>query len=454
MKSGLLALAILALGGSLAVVCGTAPAPAAAPEPPPPTKSPVIPYQVPDHPQTLTPEASRPFFDSFSWQSFVALNWPVALDSSGRYPVRGKANPGKTIGDSGPRVWESWKASWETFQKGGAAPSDWSSFDAAFPCTAESAGDRVLVMVSKVGSVTDGINEAFSGPLVDQNRNYARYEIRFNETQYNAIRNNQWYLRAKLPKDPSKPVNFASSVPGSYGAIEVKAAWRELVAGQDDFNRYYAVDGLIIEPGKPHTCRSAKLGLVGLHIASKVDPFREWIWSTFEHVDNVPASYPPPAGIRYSFNDGKNVPPNPQGFDYQPANLPDDKPVPPKETRRPVQVSRVTPIPKDTQAMNARYQDLLRGTVWQNYQLVATQWPTTVGKFKVGGACPKDCDVPFPATKVANTALETYLQTQDCTSCHYIAAQTDFSFILDQAAYPPGGKALEALTTRMIRSHP
>ncbi len=451
MKSGLLVLAILALGGSLAVY-GTAAAPAAAPEPPPPTKSPVIPYQVPAH-QTPTPEAARPFFDSFSWQSFVALNWPAALDSSGR-PVRGKADLGKTIGDSRPpRVWESWKASWETFRKGGVAPSEWSSYDGGHPCIGESAGDKTLLMVSKVGSVTDGINEAFSGPLVDQNRNYARYEIRFNETQYNVIRTNQWYLRSKLPTDPSKPVNFPSSVQGSYGAIEVKAAWRELVAGQDDFNRYYAADGIIVEPGTPPTCRNAKLGLVGFHIASKVDPFREWIWSTFEHVDNVPASYPPPAGIRYSYNDGKN-PPNPRGYDYQPEILPDGKPVPPKEQRKPVQVSRVTPIPKDTQAMNGRYQDLLRGTVWQNYQLVATQWPTTVGQFKVGGDCPKNCDFPFPATAVANTTLETYLQTDNCTGCHYMAAQTDFSFILDQAAYPPGGKALKALTTRMIRSHP
>ncbi|HEX3126266.1 MAG TPA: hypothetical protein VH394_02955 [Thermoanaerobaculia bacterium] len=451
MKSGLLALAILALGGSLAVVCGTAPA--AAPGPPTPTKSPVIPYQVPDH-QTYTPEAARPFFDSFSWQSFVALNWPVAVASSGR-PVRGKADTGKTIGDSGPpRVWETWKASWETFKKGGAAPSEWSSYDSTPPCNGVNAEGKVLLMVSKVNSVTDGINEAFSGPLIDQNRNYTRYEIRFNETEFNAIRNNQWYLRSKLPKDPTNPVNFASSVQGSYGAIEVKAAWRELVAGQDDFNRYYAVKGIIIEPGTPHTCRNATLGLVGLHIASKVDPFREWIWSTFEHVDNVPASYPPPAGIRYSFNDGRNVQPNPQGYDYQPANLPDGKPIPPIEQRKPVQVSRVTPIPKDTQAMNARYQDLLRGTVWQNYQLVATQWPTTVGKFKVQGNYPENSDFPFPAKAVANTALETYLQTQDCTSCHYMAAQTDFSFILDHAAYPPGGKALKALTTRMLHSHP
>lgn len=443
MKAGLLALAILALGGSLAIVYGTAPA--AAPEPPTPTKSPVIPYQVPDHPSTLSPEQSRPFFDSFSWQSFVALNWPVVVEASGR-PVRGKAETKKSIGDSGARVWESWKASWETFPQGGVAPSDWSSFD-NLPCGSQNVKGKVLLMVSKVGSVTDGVNEAFHGPLIDQNRNYARFEIRLNQTMFNAIRDNQWYLRSKIPP----LVSFASSVPGSYGATEVKAAWRELVPGKDDFNRYYVVDGVIIEPGKTHTCRSAKLGLVGLHIVSKVNPFREWIWSTFEHVDNVPASYPPPAGIRYSFNDGRNVTPDPRGFDYEPNRLPDEGPLPPIDQRKPVQVSRANPIPKDTQTMNARYQELLRGTVWQNYQLVVTQWPTTTGQFDVGGSYPKNSDFPFPETKVANTTMETYLQNDNCTRCHHLAAKTDFSFLLNRAA---GGEALRELEAEMARSRP
>jgi hypothetical protein len=144
------------------------------------------------------------------------------------------------------------------------------------------------------------------------------------------------------------------------------------------------------------------------------------------------------------------VPPNPQGYDYEPKRLRDQDPLPPIDQRKPVQVGRVIPIPKDTQAMNARYQELLRGTVWQNYQLVVTQWPTTTGQFDVGGSYPKNSDFPFPETKVSNTTMETYLQNNNCTGCHHLAARTDFSFLLDRAA---GGKALQELEAEMARSH-
>ena len=50
----------------------------------------------------------------------------------------------------------------------------------------------------------------------------------------------------------------------------------------------------------------------------------------------------------------------------------------------PVQVTRVNPIPNtppgaSTREFNAYYQQLLKGTVWQNYQLVVTQWPFNPG---------------------------------------------------------------------------
>ena len=51
-------------------------------------------------------------FDNFSWQSFIALNWPAALDPSTGLPARASAYPNgvpdttKSIGDPGPRTWE------------------------------------------------------------------------------------------------------------------------------------------------------------------------------------------------------------------------------------------------------------------------------------------------------------------------------------------------------------
>ena len=64
--------------------------------------------------------------------------------------------------------------------------------------------------------------------------------------------------------------------------------------------------------------------------------------------------------------------------------------------------------------MNLAYQKLLAGTVWRNYQLVITQWPTKPDNFTVkekGGIYPQDCGQPFPVDGCVNVTLETYLQS-------------------------------------------
>ena len=50
--------------------------------PPAPVLSGNLPVAIPAH-STQTPEAARPFFDTFSWQSFVALMWPVTQGQRG-----------------------------------------------------------------------------------------------------------------------------------------------------------------------------------------------------------------------------------------------------------------------------------------------------------------------------------------------------------------------------------
>src|ERR1700674_4733361 len=45
------------------------------------------------------------FFDAYSWQIFVALNWPATAGQ------RGVPDTNKTIADqTSPRVWETWKS--------------------------------------------------------------------------------------------------------------------------------------------------------------------------------------------------------------------------------------------------------------------------------------------------------------------------------------------------------
>ena len=64
-----------------------------------------------------------------------------------------------------------------------------------------------------------------------------------------------------------------------------------------------------------------------------------------------------------------------------------------------------------TKDLNAVYQSLLKDTVWKNYQLVITQWPTDPKTFTTvenGGIYPRDCGQPFPVAGCVNVSLEAF----------------------------------------------
>lgn len=413
---------------------------------PAPVISSRLPEEVAFGPGVDSATTARPFFDYFSWQSFVALNWPAATGPDGR-PIRGVPSSESTanISSAGPRVWESYKTDWELFRPDGAAPTVWSSYDlpvgATNPCG--NVGDsKMLGMFTKMDSIIDGINQAFTGPLVDQNRNYVRYEIHVNQPFYDRVVSTRWYLASMQSKDPTRPNEFPD------GVIEIKAAWKELVEGKDDPSRYYTVSTLLVEPGSPPSCRPARMGLIGLHVANKVKHFREWVWSTFEHEDNVPDGSVLPGHI-YTLNNGTATPASPDGFNRQPSTLPKTSPLPlPSDSARdPIQVSRFTPISPSgqvsptTDQINRQWQSALGGSVLRFYKLVATQWPeiTDGQNFKPRklGKLPLNADIPFPAEKVANATMETYVQDDNCIACHYRASQEDFSFLLSMRAFRP-----------------
>jgi hypothetical protein len=217
-------------------------------------------------------------------------------------------------------------------------------------------------MVSKGGTVLDEVDEAFSFPLIDQNNNYAWTEVRLDKAQYEFIRNGKLYLVKNLAA--AQPIAMpASKPPAQLGSIMLKATWRQLTA-QDDRSRYYTVDAsLVTNVGK---CERAVMGLVGFHIVQKLDQFPEWIWSSFEQVDNIEKGPGAGPGTPISFNNGTNNPPTVGGF----ANRPTAKapPLLPPDQRTPAQVTRfnlipVTPAGASTKDLNVVYQALLKDTV-------------------------------------------------------------------------------------------
>jgi hypothetical protein len=102
--------------------------------------------------------------------------------------------------------------------------------------------------------------------------------------------------------------------------------------------------------------------------------------------------------------------------------------------------------PESAAARNADAQKLLAGvnpaSVWQNYELISTQWPTNPG----GPCAEKPGDqlgTPAPVF-LANLTLETYVQgmvpnvSSSCIECHNNAATTagkpsDFTYVLQRA---------------------
>ena len=273
-------------------------APESAARTPTPTVSPDALADVPPTPPGQSP---FPFFDDYSWRSFVALNWP-GLTGAGN---RGMPDRSRAFGDAaGARVWTTWKARFEIFQPGGAVPSAWNSYGGENPCGTGFAND--VPTLSSFSAFGDFNQAVFSlsqvgNPLIAQNQTYARYEVRVNEAEFNSIIDHKWYEAANLP-------TAATPVPFNTGSTEVKAAWR--ILGPADTAairaRYFVMPQAQVFDAREGKCTLQDIALVGFHIVTKTPHRKQWIWSSFEHVDNVPGntSEPkPPSGIPHSFND-------------------------------------------------------------------------------------------------------------------------------------------------------
>lgn len=379
-------------------------------------------------------------FDVFSWQSFIALNWPANPD--------GTPNNQLVIGQApnAPVVWQNWKESRDIFLPGGATPPAWNQPN-TLPDVCKNldpasipAGAIHLTQVGKTPNVLDESGEPFqTGPLIDQNGQYTRYAILTNEVMFNYILNNNLYSKSgqkKFAKDADFP--FSDSASGQLGAIMLKAAWIRM-GGKFNPNRYHTTYALVYNnPEEQHgvkpACSLEQVGLVGFHIAHKTKGEPQWIWSTFEHVANAPTKGTAPSLSVYNFFDTacakceiNEPPPRP----WNPAH----------SYTQPTQVERVIPITDDTRKLNQLYHAALEkaapGSVWMNYELISTQWPTNAQS-------PTDpTGVPAPSF-LANTTLETYIQgdvkqtSSSCMACHNNATATnglfaDFTYLLQRA---------------------
>lgn len=353
-------------------------------------------------------------FDIFSWETFLALQWP--LDAAG--------DPAASLTASGDPQWVFWKAPYEVFKPDGSAPAAWDSrrhyaFDGQSMRLAPEA--RVLTESQKSLSGhlkqdehplrLDGGEQAFSsGQLRDQNGNLVRYEALMNRILFDVIVKNELYTLdgqvAYAAQHDSCAIfgwGNSSRFPDERfaGAMTLKLAWKQMDPGVDRPERYFTREALVhgAEDGPLET---RTYGLVGMHIAHKTNSSKNWVWSTFEHVDNVDVDRLSEAP--------RAQPAGPAFYDPECDSCAVNLPAPPGDPR-PTQVLRVMQIDEATAALNREVRARLRamGSVWQYYRLVGTQWPIPPAS---GSRCDAEAVAavdPQPP-HLANVVLETFFQ--------------------------------------------
>jgi hypothetical protein len=387
-------------------------------------------------------------FDLYSWLTFLALNSPADGTAIG-----------KETGGDAPTIWETYKQLPEVMRENGARPSDWGQpTPPPDPCRSVASKGRMVVYV-----IEEAFDEPFkSGPLIDQNGNYALFMILMNKQMFNYILDNNLYSRQGQGEFSQPEVNFptgnngSQTSPGMIGAVMIKASWKVLEP-DDDPKTFHTLDALVYIPKRDNpksdaTCVPKKLGLIGFHVGHKAQFATQWVWTTFEHVRNVPEQRDVDLHrnllSHYNFYDAtcdatkcpvNMTPPPPTPWDPR---------VQPFPNGYKSQITRKIPVTDDAVKINALSQSVagIKGSVWENYMLVSTQWPTDFQNpiEKTG--------VPAP-TYLPNSTLETYSQgevplaSSSCIACHLNATtapsvpagkkkevlSSDFTYILEKA---------------------
>jgi mono/diheme cytochrome c family protein len=389
--------------------------------------------------------------DCMAWQEFIALNWKADPKHPGNPDPTASSGTFGTPGDAAPKVWESYLNSSTIFtsatlrQAVAAAPKI-----------------KQLSALSELGNADlSGIGQAGDGKwLTSLSHNLTYYEVRLNNDEAAYIQKNLLTTYAGQSACASQPGGFnlpsgagtpfspnqdtnCRNNPGSYGdnvgAIEVKAAWMPLPADHSLDYRYLTATARITPPiGQPYT---TTVGLVGLHIIHKVPNAQQFVWATFEQIDNTPdennGGYTNPV-----------LPPNPHvtkprpGYAYfNPActtssdpyyqcqhNLLPGNPCSstgPKDCvpySAPMQITRINPVGTLENGVTGQVWAMVpANSVFNYYRLINAQWPNSNTKIHPGSTTPLTNGDIQPPTAVANTTLETYRQQDNCLTCHQFA---------------------------------
>lgn len=338
----------------------------------------------------------------------------------------------------------------------------------------------------KVGPfLADQVDQAATlSPLVDQAGRIVQYTILTDSLEYTFISDNDLFTAVDFNVVADSLTTNNIGFPS--GTIELKLSWQVLETCDlpdspdpctpQDTTNYLTVRGVVTHyrpgPDWGNEAVRATLGLAGMHIIQKTPTHPEWIWATFEHVNNAPDTtqlqtgewqfYNPQCTDPDSLgicNDNWFCTPCPFNFSALDSSLKSEikssingewtitvvdgdtlvncvkrpnvfgrknialyNPKTCTADPIPTQVTRLDPIGSSVAELNASVQQALGAlggpwTVLQNYELVGVLW------HKDGSTDPNNA-VEEGTSMLSNTTMETYLQNvtdgshTGCFVCH------------------------------------
>jgi hypothetical protein len=423
-------------------------------------------------------------FDFYSWRTFIALNSPadekITIEKSqADTPTRWEDMdnfkqlldvmlPAEML----PPKWPTDRSDMEK-EKLRLMPEECRALSKQMP------GRMVVKMIE------ESFNEPFkTGPLIDQQGHYAIFDILMNRQMFDYISEHHLFTKAGQisAANSGLAVDFPpgqNTSSGETGAFMLKVSWKILGPDEIQAKNFHMVKALVLmpPPADPKTkrpCLLETLGLIGFHAVHKTASRPQWIWTSFEHVRNVPDKDEVAASKfdgPYSFFD-INCKDNCPVVNATPPRPWDPDPTLQLKFRKndsfKSQIVRETPLTDAAKNMNKIIHSMLKGTVWQNYMLLSTQWPSVFECTKLHS---QSSEAPEPKTDflkqpdmncspaptfLANSTLETYSQgdiplaSSSCIACHGNAVsfqtrpsnpmpsevhlnQSDFTFMLEKA---------------------
>ena len=447
-------------------------------------------------------------FDFYSWRTFIALN----------SPADGTPIDSEKAGADTPTKWEdmnNFKQLLDVMLPANLQPPIWPADTDEMKAERERLmpkacrdllNDRPDLMKDApnrmiVKMIEESFNEPFkTGPLIDQQGHYAIFDILMNRQMFEYITVNHLNTKAGQAENADLAVDFPAgqndqpAQPAAFGSFMLKVSWKILTPEEIASKTFHMRRALVLmPPGEKRPCLDRTLGLIGFHAVHKTVGRPQWIWTSFEHVKNVPDRNEVAAnklGGSYNFFSVKckldcpaenATPPFP--WDPDPALELRFR----KDNSFKSQIVRETPLTDAAKNMNAVFHSMLpANSVWQNYMLLSTQWPSA---FAIHCTGLRSQNVPDPKTDfvkqpdmtcspaptyLANSTLETYSQadtkpdskadsmadlrdspavplaTSSCIACHSNAVgfqrtasnweggrpnlnQSDFTFMLEKA---------------------